>query len=83
MYLRTLLRDAGVNPKNNGVDISNLLMVLFGQPTHFFDTSCIEGNIIVRDAKAGEEFVDLTGKKHSLTEDDIVIADEKKVLALA
>lgn len=83
MYLRTLLRDAGINPKNNVVDISNLLMVLFGQPTHFFDSSCIEGHIIVRDAKAGEVFVDLTGKEYRLTEDDIVIADEKKILALA
>jgi len=83
MYLRTLLRDAGINPKNNVVDLSNLLMVLFGQPTHFFDSNCIDGNIIVRDAKDGEAFVDLTGKNHSLTSEDIVIADDKKVLALA
>jgi phenylalanyl-tRNA synthetase beta chain len=49
---------------------------------HFFDAEKVEGNIIVRNAKEGEEFTDLFGKTHQLLPADVVIADEKKALCL-
>ncbi len=82
-YLRKLLYDIWSNPKNNWVDFSNIFMYLTGQPIHFFDADKVEWNIIVRQANDWEEFIDLFGERHILTKDDIVIADEKKILALA
>lgn len=58
-------------------------MYMTGQPVHVFDADKISGSITVRQAKDGESFLDLTGKEHSLSSDDVVIADESKVLALA
>ncbi|GHW02793.1 hypothetical protein AGMMS50249_5790 [candidate division SR1 bacterium] len=80
MRLQTL--DLGSSPINNWVDFSNLFMNISGQPVHFFDADKVEGNIIVRNAKEGEEFTDLFGKTHKLIPQDIVIADEKKSLCL-
>ncbi|MDR2540603.1 MAG: hypothetical protein LBD11_02180 [Candidatus Peribacteria bacterium] len=80
MRLQTL--DLGNGPINNWVDFSNLFMNITGQPVHFFDADKVEGNIIVRNAKDGEEFTDLFGKTHKLIAQDIVIADEKKSLCL-
>jgi phenylalanyl-tRNA synthetase beta chain len=80
MRLQTL--DLGSSPINNWVDFSNLFMNISGHPVHFFDAEKVEGNIIVRNAKEGEEFTDLFGKTHQLLPQDIVIADEKKALCL-
>jgi phenylalanyl-tRNA synthetase beta chain len=51
--------DVEANPRNNWVDFSNLFMLISGQPVHFFDAAKIEGNVIVRNAKDNEEFMDL------------------------
>lgn len=83
LYIRTLLYDLDISPKNNWVDFSNVFMYLTGQPIHCFDAANIQGDIIVRQAHAGETFVDLHGKEHSLLPSDIVIADTKGVIALA
>lgn len=82
-YTRLQLIDLGSNPRNNWVDFSNLFMLLTGQPIHFFDADKVDGDIIVRNAKDGEEFVDLFETKHILKSTDIVIADKNKILALA
>jgi len=58
-------------------------MYLTGQPIHFFDADTIVGNISVRQAQDGEQFVDLADGEHILTSHDIVIADDEKILALA
>lgn len=58
-------------------------MYMTGQPIHAFDADKISGGITVRKAKDGELFLDLTGKEYCLSNDDIVIADNKSVLALA
>ncbi len=58
-------------------------MNISGQPVHFFDAEKVEGDIIVRNAKAGEKFVDLFETEHILDTTDIVITDKKKILALA
>ena len=82
-FTRLQLIDLGHTPKNNWVDFSNLFMYLTGQPVHFFDADLVKGDVIVRQAKAGELFVDLTDGEHTLTADDIVIVDSEKILALA
>lgn len=82
-YDRLSLIDSGLSSKNNWVDFSNLFMTLTGQPIHIFDADKIQGQIIVRQAKDGEKMTDLTGSDHILSEQDIVIADDSGVIALA
>ncbi len=82
-FTRLQLLDMGANPRNNWVDFSNLFMLLTGQPVHFFDADKVDGDIIIRNAKDGEEFTDLFETKHILKSTDIVITDKKKILALA
>ncbi|MDD3120502.1 MAG: phenylalanine--tRNA ligase subunit beta, partial [Candidatus Gracilibacteria bacterium] len=65
------------------VDITNWLLVEFGQPTHAFDADKIEGSITVRQALNGEKINALNGDTYELKDSDIVIADDKKILAIA
>lgn len=83
LYTRLAMQDIGQQSRNNWVDFSNLFMMSTGQPIHMFDADEIKGNLIVRNAKKWEMFIDLFDKEHSLIESDIVIADKEKVLALA
>lgn len=64
------------------VDISNYSLYFYGQPTHCFDADKISWNIVIRYAKNDEEFIALDGKTYKLSNEDIVIADSEKVLAL-
>jgi len=82
-FTRLQMIDMGANPRNNWVDFSNLFMLLTGQPVHFFDADKVNGDIIVRNAKDGETFVDLFEATHTLKTTDLVIADKDKILALA
>lgn len=82
-FTRLQLIDMAMNPVNNWVDFSNIFMNISGQPLHFFDADKVKGDLIIRDAKAGERFVDLFGTEHILQESDIVIADQSQVFALA
>lgn len=82
LYQRLLLLDQGLQPKSNWVDFSNVFMYLTGQPIHFFDAKKVAWDVIVRQAKQGETCIDLFGDEHVLTEEDIVIADSTKILAL-
>jgi len=81
-YMRLQNTDLGNGSINNWVDFSNIFMNISWNPVHFFDADKIEGNIHVRDAKEWEKFVDLFEKEHTLTSQDIVIADDKKALCL-
>jgi len=74
---------SGQRPINNIVDITNYILLQEGQPLHAFDLDKLEGKIIVRNAKKGEKIVALDGKEYELEETDIVIADEKKPIAIA
>ena len=83
-WMRARLRAAGVRPINNIVDITNYVMLEYGQPMHAFDYSCLDGRrIVVRDAEEGEAFLSLDDVPHTLKKGMLVIADEKKPVALA
>ena len=84
LWLRMRLRAAGVRPINNIVDITNYVMLEYGQPMHAFDYAMLSGSAInVRRAADGELFKSLDDKDHTLDSSMLVIADEKKACALA
>ncbi|MCF7846558.1 MAG: phenylalanine--tRNA ligase subunit beta [Candidatus Gracilibacteria bacterium] len=78
-----LLENLGIRAISNIVDVTNLVLLEYGQPMHAFDADKISGKIIVRQAKKGETLLALDGEEYTLCPDDIVIADEKKVLSIA
>lgn len=80
---RLQILDLGIGTKNNRIDFGTYFMYLTGQPIHCFDADCVQWTITVRQATNGEQFTDLFDGEHLLTEDDIVICDEKGILALA
>ena len=81
--MQSRLWRVGLRPINALVDITNYVMLAVGQPTHAFDCDCIEDHISVRRAKENEELLLLNGKTLKLSEDDLVIADEKSSVGLA
>ena len=82
-FIKKRLTAAGMRPINNVVDISNYVMLEFGQPLHFFDMDKLGDTIVVRDAKDGEKIVTLDGQTRELNSDDIVITDGKKTVCIA
>ena len=82
-FIKKRLIAAGMRPINNVVDISNYVMLEFGQPLHFFDKDKLGDKIVVRDAKDGEEIVTLDGKTRVLDSNDIVITDGKRSVCIA
>ncbi len=84
LWLRMRLRAAGVRPINNIVDITNYVMLEYGQPMHAFDYSCLDSaEIVVRRATDGESFKSLDDIDHTLDSSMLVIADKNKPCALA
>ncbi len=82
-FIKKRLTSAGMRPINNVVDISNYVMLEYGQPMHFFDYDKLGEKIVVRDALADEEIVTLDGKNRKLVENDIVITDGNKAVCIA
>ncbi|MBQ7173416.1 MAG: phenylalanine--tRNA ligase subunit beta [Clostridia bacterium] len=84
LWMRMRLSASGVRPINNIVDITNYVMLEYGQPMHAFDYKMLDGaGIDVRRAKEGEFFKALDESEHKLDSSMLVIADEKKACALA
>lgn len=83
-WMRERLRACGVRPINNIVDITNYVMLEYGQPMHSFDYACLDGGeIVVRRAFDGEEMQTLDEKVHSLDTDMLVIADSHRAVGVA
>ncbi len=83
-WMRDRLRASGVRPINNIVDITNYVMLEYGQPMHAFDYKCIDGGkIIVRRCAADEKCTTLDGQTRALWENTLVIADPTKAVAIA
>ncbi len=83
-WMRERLRNSGVRPINNIVDITNYVMLEYGQPMHAFDFSCVDGGkIVVRTAREGESIQTLDGKDHALSTSMLCICDETKPVCVA
>ncbi len=82
-WLKQHLTAAGLRPINNVVDVTNYVMLEFGQPLHAFDMEKLSGQrIVVRSAAAGESFVTLDGKKHTLSGEELMICDAERAVAI-
>ena len=82
-WLADRLTAVGLRPINNVVDVTNYVLLETGQPLHAFDLAKLEGSIVVRTARDGEALKALDGSDLKLRGHDLVIADEKKAVALA
>ena len=82
-FIKKRLTAAGMRPINNVVDISNYVMLEYGQPMHFFDKDKLGNKIVVRDAKDNEEITTLDEKERVLSKNDIVITDGNKPVCIA
>ncbi|OZM70079.1 phenylalanine--tRNA ligase subunit beta [Amycolatopsis antarctica] len=82
-WMRRRLLLAGIRPISLAVDVTNYVMLELGHPLHAFDTGAVQGELVVRRAKAGEKLTTLDETERELDADDIVIADDSGVISLA
>ena len=83
-WIQKKLKKCGVNPINNIVDITNYVMLEYGQPLHAYDFDKLKGGkIIVRNAKNGEKIILLDGREVELNEEVLIIADEENPIGIA
>lgn len=82
-FIKKRLISAGMRSINNVVDISNYVMLEYGQPLHFFDKDKLGDNVVVRQATNDETIITLDGEERKLIENDIVITDGNKPVCIA
>ena len=83
-WMKKCLRSMGIRPINNLVDITNYVMLEYGQPMHAYDLKHIAGNkIVVKTAHDGDKFVTLDGQERDLFDDSLMICDGEKPVGLA
>lgn len=84
LWLQIRLWNCGIQPKNNVIDVTNYIMLKYGQPIHAFDLDKLEGHeLVARHAKQGETVVNNDKKSIKLDPKDVVVADAKQPVALA
>ena len=84
LWMQNRLRNSGIRPINNVVDVTNYVMLELGQPMHAYDYDCIaDHTLIARRAKAGETLTTLDGNERELNESMLVIADTKGPIGVA
>src|SRR5439155_20359203 len=84
LWVQERLRSCGVRPISNVVDATNLALLELGHPLHAYDLALVAGaRLSARRARESEKLVTLDGKEHTLTADDLVIADGEKAVGLA
>ncbi|MDP7042035.1 MAG: phenylalanine--tRNA ligase subunit beta, partial [Gammaproteobacteria bacterium] len=83
LWLRERLRRSGVRPLHPVVDVTNYVMLEFGQPMHGYDLAKLNGSVAARMAKKGEKLSLLDGQEVELTKDVLVIADDKAAIGIA
>jgi len=83
LEVRKRLWQSGLRPINNVVDVTNYILLQEGQPLHAFDLDKLEGGIVVRSAREGERITTLDGEERELSPEVLVIADNKKPVAVA
>ena len=83
-WLKNKLSVVGLRPINNIVDITNYIMMAYGQPLHCFDADMVTGHhIIVKDQNEGKKFVTLDGEEHTLGEHDLAICNTEEPMCIA
>ena len=83
-WLKEKLTTIGLRPINNIVDITNYIMMAYGQPLHCFDADMVKGNkIIVKDENSGQPFITLDGEEHILGEHDLAICNVEEPMCIA
>ena len=83
-WLQDKLKVIGLRPINNIVDITNYVMMAYGQPMHCFDADMVKGNkIVVRTQPEGTKFVTLDGEEHTLGEHDLSICNAEEPMCIA
>ena len=83
-WLKNKLTVIGLRPINNIVDITNYIMMAYGQPMHCFDADMVNGHkIVVKDQNAGKKFVTLDGEEHTLGEHDLAICNAEEPMCIA
>ncbi len=84
IWMQSALIKAGMRPVNNIVDITNYVLLEWGQPLHAYDLDTLDGNVLIaRRAKEGEQLITLDGSTRELSQDMLVIADKNKAVGLA
>ena len=84
LWMQNRLRNSGIRPINNVVDVTNYVMLELGQPMHAYDYDCVaDHTLIARRAKAGETLTTLDGNERELNESMIIIADTKGPIGVA
>ncbi len=81
-YIQQRLRASGMRPINNIVDVTNYVMLEYGQPLHAFDAATVEGDVIVRAAHPSEEFETLDHQKRTMPSGTIMIADTQRAIGI-
>ena len=82
-WMQNELRAAGINPKNNLVDITNYILFELGQPLHAFDADKVEGHkVVVRNCDEGTPFVTLDGVERKLSKDDLMVCSAERPMCI-